>query len=476
MKRTKVKSLLLEKAKGQEICVKGWVRTRRGSKNVSFIALNDGSTINNIQIVAEGDHFDEEILKKITTGSAISIIGILVESKGGGQNVEVLAATIEILGEADADEYPLQPKKHSLEFLREKAHLRFRTNTFSAVFRLRHALTFAVHKFFNDKGFSNIHSPIITGADAEGAGEMFQVTNLDLEKIGSEIDYSTDFFGRKTNLTVSGQLEAELAALALGQVYTFGPTFRAENSNTSRHLSEFWMIEPEIAFADLEENMDLAEEFLKYCIQYCIINCENDLRFLDNRLVEEEKNFKKEERSEMGLLERLQFVIENNFERLTYTEAIDILRNSKPNKKKKFNYIIKGFGDDLQSEHERYLVEKKFKKPVIITDYPKGIKAFYMKQNEDRETVRAMDILFPLIGEIVGGSQREENLEKLSQRMEEMGVEKEELWWYLETRKFGTCIHSGFGLGFERLIMFVTGMKNIRDVIPFPRTPQNAEF
>ena len=476
MKRTKVKSLLAEKAKGQEICVKGWVRTRRGSKNVSFIALNDGSTINNIQIVAEGDHFDEEILKKITTGSAISIIGILVESKGGGQNVEVLAATIEILGEADADEYPLQPKKHSLEFLREKAHLRFRTNTFSAVFRLRHALTFAVHKFFNDKGFSSIHSPIITVADAEGAGEMFQVTTLDLEKIGSEVDYTTDFFGSKTNLTVSGQLEAELAALALGQVYTFGPTFRAENSNTSRHLSEFWMIEPEVAFADLEENMDLAEEFLKYCIQYCITNCADDLRFLDNRLVEEEKNLKKEEKHEMGLLERLQFVIENNFERLTYTEAIDILRNSKPNKKKKFNYIIKGFGDDLQSEHERYLVEKKFKKPVIITDYPKGIKAFYMKQNEDGETVRAMDILFPLIGEIVGGSQREENLEKLSQRMEEMGVEKEELWWYLETRKFGTCIHSGFGLGFERLIMFVTGMKNIRDVIPFPRTPQNAEF
>ena len=476
MKRTKVKSLLSEKAKGQEICVKGWVRTRRGSKNVSFIALNDGSTINNIQIVAEGDHFDEEILKKITTGSAISIIGILVESKGGGQNVEVLAATIEILGEADADEYPLQPKKHSLEFLREKAHLRFRTNTFSAVFRLRHALTFAVHKFFNDKGFSNIHSPIITGADAEGAGEMFQVTTLDLENIGSEVDYTTDFFGSKTNLTVSGQLEAELAALALGQVYTFGPTFRAENSNTSRHLSEFWMIEPEVAFADLEENMNLAEEFLKYCIQYCITNCAEDLRFLDKRLDDEEKNLKKEEKHEMGLLERLQFVIENNFERLTYTEAIDILRNSKPNKKKKFNYIIKGFGDDLQSEHERYLVEKKFKKPVIITDYPKGIKSFYMKQNEDGETVRAMDILFPLIGEIVGGSQREENLEKLSQRMEEMGVEKEELWWYLETRKFGTCIHSGFGLGFERLIMFVTGMKNIRDVIPFPRTPQNAEF
>lgn len=476
MKRTKVKRLLSETPKGQEICVKGWVRTRRGSKNVSFISLNDGSTINNLQVVAEADRFDEEILKKVTTGSAISIIGILVESKGGRQNVEVLAAAIEILGEADAEEYPLQPKKHSLEFLREKAHLRFRTNTFSAVFRLRHALTFAVHKFFNDRGFSNIHSPIITAADAEGAGEMFQVTTLKLDKLSSKVDYSTDFFGRKTNLTVSGQLEAELAALALGEVYTFGPTFRAENSNTSRHLSEFWMIEPEVAFADLEENMDLAEEFLKYCIQYCITNCEDDLRFLDNRLNEEEKGLKKEEKSEMGLLERLQFVIENNFERLTYNEAINILRNSKPNKKKKFNYIIKQFGDDLQSEHERYLVEKKFKKPVIITDYPKEIKSFYMKQNKDGKTVRAMDILFPLIGEIIGGSQREDDLEKLSKRIEEMGIEKEELWWYLETRKFGTCIHSGFGLGFERLIMFVTGMKNIRDVIPFPRTPNNAEF
>ncbi|MAR40425.1 MAG: asparagine--tRNA ligase [Flavobacteriales bacterium] len=479
MKRTKVKSLLNEKATGQEICVKGWVRTRRGSKHVSFIALNDGSTINNIQVVAEGDHFEEGLIKRITTGSAISVIGILVESKGGGQNVEVLAAAIEILGDADADEYPLQPKKHSLEFLREKAHLRFRTNTFSAVFRIRHALTFAVHKFFNDKGFSNIHTPIITGVDAEGAGEMFQVINFDLENIPTQngkIDYTQDFFGSKTNLTVSGQLEAELGALALGQVYTFGPTFRSENSNTSRHLSEFWMIEPEVAFADLEENMDLAEEFLKYCIQYCITNCVDDLKFLDDRLSNEEKNLKKEARSDMGLLERLQFVIENDFERLTYREAIDILRNSKPNKKKKFNYIIEGFGSDLQSEHERYLVERKFKKPVIITDYPKGIKAFYMKQNEDGETVRAMDILFPLIGEIVGGSQREEKLEKLSERMEAMDVCKEELWWYLETRKFGTCTHSGFGLGFERLIMFVTGMKNIRDVIPFPRTPQNAQF
>ena len=476
----KIKEILKTVGENQQLKAKGWVRTRRGSKHVSFIALNDGSTINNIQVVAEGDNFDEELIKQITTGSCIAVEGELVESKGSGQAVEILASKIEILGEADADEYPLQSKKHSLEFLREKAHLRFRTNTFSAVFRLRHALTFAVHQFFNDKGFVNIHSPIITGADAEGAGEMFQVTNLDLENLpkteDGKIDFSSDFFGSKTNLTVSGQLEAELGALALGQVYTFGPTFRAENSNTSRHLSEFWMIEPEVAFADLDENMDLAEEFLKYCIRHCITNCADDLRFLDSRLAEEEKNFKKEERFEMGLLERLQFVMENDFERLTYREAIDILRNSKPNKKKRFQYIIEGSVSELQSEHERYLVEKRFKKPVIITDYPKGIKAFYMKQNEDGETVRAMDILFPLIGEIVGGSQREENLEKLEKRMEEMEVDKHELWWYLETRKFGTCVHSGFGLGFERLVMFVTGMKNIRDVIPFPRTPQNAEF
>ena len=476
----KIKEILKKGSESQEVKIKGWVRTRRGSKHVSFIALNDGSTINNIQVVVEGDSFSEELIKQITTGSCIAVEGNLVESKGSGQAVEILATKIEILGGADAKEYPLQSKKHSLEFLREKAHLRFRTNTFSSVFRLRHALTFAVHKFFNDKGFFNLHSPIITSADAEGAGEMFGVTNFDLNDIpkneNGEIDYSKDFFGSKTNLTVSGQLEAELAALALGQVYTFGPTFRAENSNTSRHLSEFWMIEPEVAFADLNDNMDLAEEFLKFCIQFCIDNNAEDLRFLDNRLVEEEKNLKKEERSEMELLERLQFVLKNDFKRLTYREAIDILRNSKPNKKKKFNYIIEGFGSDLQSEHERYLVEKKFKKPVIITDYPKGIKAFYMKQNDDGETVRAMDILFPQIGEIVGGSQREENLEKLEKRMEEMEVDKEELWWYLETRKFGTCVHSGFGLGFERLIMFITGMKNIRDVIPFPRTPQNAEF
>ncbi len=476
----KIKEILSEKGVGQAINAKGWVRTRRGGKNVSFIALNDGSTINNIQVVAGGGDFTEKLLKQITTSSCISVSGFLVASKGSGQAVEILAKEIEILGGASPEEYPLQPKKHSLEFLREKAHLRFRTNTFSAVFRLRHALTFAVHKFFNDRGFLNLHTPIITGADAEGAGEMFQVTNLDLEDLpkteDGKIDFSADFFGSKTNLTVSGQLEAELGALALGQVYTFGPTFRAENSNTSRHLSEFWMIEPEVAFADLDTNMDLAEDFLKYCIKYCIDNNADDLKFLDNRMADEERGLKKEERSEMGLLERLQFVLENDFERLTYREAIDILRNSKPNKKKKFKYLIDGFGGDLQSEHERYLVEKKFKKPVIISDYPKGIKAFYMRINEDNETVRAMDILFPTIGEIVGGSQREERLDKLQERMREMDVDQEELWWYLETRKFGTCKHAGFGLGFERLIMFVTGMKNIRDVIPFPRTPQNADF
>ena len=476
----KIKEILQTEGVEQEISVSGWVRTRRGSKHVSFIALNDGSTINNLQIVAETTDFNEELVKQITTGACVSIKGKLISSKGSGQAVEILATSIEVLGGSDANEYPLQPKKHSLEFLRENAHLRFRTNTFSAVFRLRHALTFAVHKFFNDKGFFNLHTPIITGADAEGAGEMFQVTNLDLENLpkteDGKIDFSADFFGSKTNLTVSGQLEAELGALALGQVYTFGPTFRAENSNTSRHLSEFWMIEPEVAFADLDTNMDLAEGFLKYCIKYCIETNPDDLKFLDSRMADEESNLKKEERSEMGLLERLRFVLENDFERLTYREAIDILRNSKPNKKKKFKYLIDGFGADLQSEHERYLVEKKFKKPVIITDYPKGIKAFYMRMNEDNETVRAMDILFPTIGEIVGGSQREERLDKLQERMQEMDVDQEELWWYLETRKFGTCKHAGFGLGFERLIMFVTGMKNIRDVIPFPRTPQNAEF
>ena len=480
MKHTKVKNLLLGEAVNKTVCVKGWVRTKRESKNVSFIAINDGSTIYNIQAVAESDSFDESLLKQITTGACLSIIGTLIESQGSGQKVEIAAREIEVLGKADADLYPLQPKRHSLEFLREKAHLRFRTNTFGAVFRVRHALSFAIHQFFNDNGFVNLHTPIITGADAEGAGEMFQVSSLDWNNLPKDdkgnVDESQDFFGKKTNLTVSGQLEAELGALALSQVYTFGPTFRAENSNTSRHLSEFWMIEPEVAFADLNDNMDLAENFLKYCIKYVIDKCSDDIAFLDKRLTDEEKNLPKEQKSEMGLTERLQFVVENDFERLTYTEAINILRNSKPNKKKKFQYLIEGFGTDLQSEHERYLVEKKFKKPVILTDYPKGIKAFYMRMNEDGQTVRAMDVLFPGIGEIVGGSQREERIEILKSRMEEMDVDQEELWWYLETRQFGSCPHSGFGLGFERLIMFVTGMKNVRDVIPFPRYPQNAKF
>ena len=464
----------------KNIEINGWVRTKRGSKNVSFIAINDGSTIKNLQIVAEASKFKEDELKKINTGACVKVFGEIKKSEGKEQNIEIIANEIVLLGKADPEEYPLQPKKHSLEFLREKAHLRFRTNTFSAVFRIRHALTFAIHNYFNSKGYLNIHTPIITGADAEGAGEMFQVTNLDLNKMPKNeegnIDFSKDFFGKQTNLTVSGQLEAELGALALGKVYTFGPTFRAENSNTSRHLSEFWMIEPETAFADLDDNMDLAEDFLKYCINYCAENYKNDIEFLNERLQNEEKNLKKEERSEMSLIDRLNFVINNKFERITYTEAINILRNSKPNKKKRFQFLISGFGDDLQSEHERYLVEKKFKKPVIITDYPKKIKAFYMKSNDDDQTVKAMDILFPMIGEMVGGSQREEDYEKLVSRMEEMDIDKKELWWYLETRKFGTCVHSGFGLGFERLMMFITGMKNIRDVIPFPRTPQNAEF
>ncbi len=480
MKRIKIVSLLKADMVNKEVTVRGWVRTKRGSKNVSFIAINDGSTINSIQAVAETDAFDEELMKDVTTGACLAVSGILVESQGSGPKVEINATKIEILGVADADEYPLQPKKHSLEFLREKAHLRFRTNTFSSVFRVRHALSFAIHQFFNDKGFVYMNTPIITGADAEGAGEMFQVTSMNSNHLpkneDGSIDETKDFFGKKTNLTVSGQLEAELGALALGEVYTLGPTFRSENSHTSRHLSEFWMIEPEVAFNDLNDNMDLAEEFLKYCIQYVIDNNADDLAFLDKRLEDEEKNLPKEQKSEMGLLERLKFVVENDFVRLTYTEAIDILRNSKPNKKKKFQYIIEGFGADLQSEHERYLVEKKFKKPVILTDYPKDIKAFYMKLNEDGQTVRAMDILFPGIGEMVGGSQREDNYDTLKARMEEMGVDQEELWWYLETRKFGTCPHSGFGLGFERFIMFVTGMKNVRDVIPFPRFPQNAEF
>jgi len=480
MKNLSIHNIINELSINKNVEVNGWVRTKRGSKNVSFISINDGSTIKNLQIVAEAKKFKEEDLKTINTGACIKVFGIIKKSEGKEQNVEIIADKIILLGKADPEEYPLQPKKHSLEFLREKAHLRFRTNTFSAVFRIRHALTFAIHNYFNSKGYLNLHTPIITGADAEGAGEMFQVTNLDLNKLPRNemdiIDFSKDFFGKQTNLTVSGQLEAELGALALGKVYTFGPTFRAENSNTSRHLSEFWMIEPETAFADLDDNMDLAEDFLKYSISYCVKNYKDEIEFLNQRLLNEEKNLKKEERSELSLIDRLDFVINNEFERITYTEAINILRNSKPNKKKKFQFIITGFGDDLQSEHERYLVEKKFKKPVIITDYPKKIKAFYMKSNDDDNTVRAMDILFPMIGEMVGGSQREEDYDKLVSRMKEMDINKKELWWYLETRKFGTCVHSGFGLGFERLMMFITGMKNIRDVIPFPRTPQNAEF
>jgi asparaginyl-tRNA synthetase len=480
LKRSEIKHLLTEGKTGSEVLVKAWVRTKRGSKNVSFIALNDGSTLHNIQVVVNMEEADEAVLDRITTGACIAVSGKLVASQGSGQSVEIEAQSIEVLGEAHPDEYPLQPKKHSLEFLREIAHLRFRTNTFSAVNRIRHSMIFAIHDFFHQRGFYNIHTPIITASDAEGAGETFKVSNFDFNHIPKDesgnIDYKKDFFGKETNLTVSGQLEAELAAMALGKVYTFGPTFRAENSNTTRHLAEFWMIEPEVAFADLEENMDLGEALLKHLIRYALEHCADDLAFLDKRLADEEKMKKADERSDMGLLERLQFVADNDFIRLTYTEAIEVLRNSKPNKKKKFQYLIEGWGADLQSEHERYLVEKHFKKPVILYDYPKDIKAFYMRQNEDGKTVRAMDILFPGIGEIVGGSQREERMEQLCQRMDEMGVPKEELFWYLDLRRFGTAPHSGFGLGFERLVLFVTGMGNIRDVIPFPRTPKNAEF
>ena len=479
MRRTEIKSLLQSRDYGSEVVVQGWVRTKRASKNVAFIALNDGSTINNVQIVVDVDNNTTSILEKVHTGAALSIVGELVESTGSGQSVEVHAKKVEILGIANPDEYPLQPKKHSLEFLREKAHLRYRTNTFAAIARIRHNMIFAIHKFFNDRGFYNIHSPIITGSDAEGAGEMFQVTTLDLDNIPKtkegKVDFSKDFFGKAANLTVSGQLEAELAALALSKVYTFGPTFRAENSNTARHLAEFWMIEPEFAFGDIVDDMNLAEDMLKYVIGYALEHCMEDLVFLSNRLTEEEKNKKADEKS-MELIEKLRFVLDQPFERLTYTQAIDILKNSKQNKKKKFQFVIEGWGADLQSEHERYLVEKHFKKPVILTDYPASIKAFYMKQNDDGKTVRAMDILFPQIGEIIGGSQREEDYEKLSRRMTEMDIPEESMWWYLETRKFGTVPHAGFGLGFERLILFITGMGNIRDVIPFPRTPMNLEF
>ena len=475
--RIRIREALNSDMVNHTITVMGWVRTFR---NNQFIALNDGSTNNNLQVIAELGLYDDVLLKRITTGTSLKVTGEMITSLGKGQKVELKAQTIEILGDSDPEKFPLQPKKHSLEFLREIAHLRFRTNTFGAVFRIRHSLAFAVHKFFNDKGFVYLNTPIITASDAEGAGETFHVTNFNLEqppknKDGS-INYKEDFFGRPTNLTVSGQLEAELGALALGDVYTFGPTFRAENSNTARHLAEFWMIEPEMAFSDLEDNMNIAEEFIKYIIKYALTNNREDLDFLASRLDDEEKQKPQNERSEMGLIEKLEFVISNHFERLTYTEAIDILKESNYNKKKKFRFLIDRWGVDLQSEHERYLVEKHFKKPVILTNYPKEIKAFYMRQNDDGKTVAAMDVLAPGIGEIVGGSQREERLEKLEQRMIEMSVPVEELQWYLDTRRFGSCSHAGFGLGFERLIQFVTGMSNIRDVIPFPRFPKNADF
>ena len=477
MKYSKIKELLTSDKSGFEVVTRGWVRTFR---NKQFLALNDGSTIHNIQCVIDFENTPEEQLKRITTSAAIQIEGTLVESQGSGQKFEIQVKKFEILGDSDAEKYPIQPKKHSLEFLRENAHLRVRTNTFSAVMRVRSVLAYAVHKYFNEKGFFYFNAPIITGSDAEGAGEMFRVTALPFDNTPrteeGAVNYKEDFFGRETNLTVSGQLEAETYAMALGQVYTFGPTFRAENSNTSRHLAEFWMIEPEVAFNDLNDNMDLAEDFIRYVVKYATEHCADDLKFLEQRLLDEEKNKPQAERSEMALLEKLNFVLENNFKRVSYTEAIDILRNCKPNKNKKFQYLIEEWGADLQSEHERYLVEKHFKCPVILFDYPAKIKAFYMRLNEDGKTVRAMDILFPGIGEIVGGSQREERYDVLVKKMQELNIPEEELWWYLDTRKFGTAIHSGFGLGFERLVLFVTGMTNIRDVIPFPRTPQSAEF
>jgi asparaginyl-tRNA synthetase len=480
-KRTRIKDLLNTTEFGQQVTVMGWVRTFR---NNQFISINDGSSINNIQAVVDFNSTDDSLLKRLTTGASVAVTGDLVESQGKGQRVEIKVTALEILGDSDAEKFPLQPKKHSLEFLREIAHLRFRTNTFNAVFKVRHALAYAVHKFFNDKGFLYMHTPIITASDAEGAGEMFRVSTIDPDNIprndDGTINYKEDFFGKATNLTVSGQLEGELAAMAFGDIYTFGPTFRAENSNTTRHLAEFWMIEPEMAFYDIKDNMDLAEELLKYLIRYAIDNCSDELEFLSLRLLEEEKQKPQNERSELDLLAKLNFCLDNDFERLTYTEAINILRNSKPNQKKQFKYLIEGWGSDLQSEHERYLVEKHFKKPVILTDYPAEIKSFYMRMNEPdaegRQTVAAMDILFPGIGEIVGGSQREERLDKLMGRMDDLHIPAEEMSWYLDTRRFGTAPHAGFGLGFERLVLFVTGMTNIRDVIPFPRTPKNAEF
>lgn len=461
----------------EEITLKGWVRTFRSNR---FIALNDGSTIDNLQVVVDFENTDPELLKRITTGAAIEVKGRLVESQGKGQNVELQASNISILGDSNPEEYPIQPKKHSLEFLRENAHLRVRSSTFSAVMRVRSTLAFAIHKYFQDNGFFYVNTPIITGSDAEGAGEMFRVTTLDAKNPplneNGEVDYKKDFFGRETNLTVSGQLEGETFAMALGKIYTFGPTFRAENSNTSRHLAEFWMIEPEMAFYDLIDNMNLAEDFIKYVLQYTLEVRRDDLEFLNKRFLEEEKTKPQNERSTMSLIEKLEFVIHNQFKRVSYTEAIDILKNSNHNKKKKFQYPVNEWGVDLQSEHERYLVEKHFECPVILYDYPANIKAFYMRLNEDGKTVRAMDILFPGIGEIVGGSQREERYDVLKQKIADLHMDEATLWWYLDLRKFGTAVHSGFGLGFERLVLFATGMTNIRDVIPYPRTPQSAEF
>jgi len=472
-----IKELLQKGNASQEVTLKGWVRTFRSNR---FIALNDGSTLANLQVVVDFEHTPEETLKRITTGAAIEVKGQVVESQGKGQAVEVQATTISILGDSNPEEYPIQPKKHSLEFLRENAHLRVRSNTFSAVMRVRSTLAYAIHKYFQDNGFFYVNTPIITGSDAEGAGEMFRVTTLDAKNPplteDGKVDYKKDFFGRETNLTVSGQLEGETFAMALGKIYTFGPTFRAENSNTSRHLAEFWMIEPEMAFFDLIDNMNLAEDFIKYVLKYTLEVRRDDLEFLNKRFLEEEKGKPQQERSSMSLIEKLEFVINNDFKRVSYTEAIDILKNCNHNKKKKFQYLVDEWGIDLQSEHERYLVEKHFECPVILYDYPANIKAFYMRLNDDGKTVRAMDILFPGIGEIVGGSQREERYDVLKKKIADLNMDEATLWWYLDLRKFGTAVHSGFGLGFERLVLFATGMTNIRDVIPYPRTPQSAEF
>ncbi|MEZ4952153.1 MAG: asparagine--tRNA ligase [Saprospiraceae bacterium] len=480
MKRTEIADILKSPQTGEKVLVKGWVRSFRANR---FIALNDGSCFDNLQCVVDFEKFDEEFLKKINFHACVAITGQLVESQGAGQSVEVMVEEIELLGECDPSIYHLQPKHMTMEYLREKAHFRMRTNTFSSVFRIRHAIAYAIHKYYNDRGYYYMHTPIITGSDAEGAGEMFQVTTLDINKPprteNGEVNFKEDFFGKATNLTVSGQLQGEIAALALGKIYTFGPTFRAENSNTPRHLAEFWMIEPEVAFNDIYDNMDLAEDFVKYLINHILNNYPEDLEFLDNRIKQAEKNMKQEDRRPMGLIEMLRFVVDNSFERITYTDAINILRNSKPYKKGKFEFPVE-WGKDLQAEHERYLVEKHFQKPVVVRDYPKAFKAFYMRENDGtepgKETVAAMDILFPYIGEVIGGSQREERYEKLQERIKDQGIHEEELWWYLELRKFGGCPHSGFGLGFERMVQFITGMSNIRDVIAFPRATGTAEF